>query len=269
MRKAAIALALFVAGCASVRADDTPDPSKVRPSTETWFVVFPKGKTDANLAARPARTHLQRTLVAPPPGAFPFPTIKVEKLELPAMPALKLKAVQAAMLKRLNHLYRRHRIEFCVSEREFGGLNNAVILRKHATKPGMVFGMAGRIDAMNRRQDDRVEAYLSTLIEEMREDPARAAAKGALRVTEKDVGAALGTRVAHEIGHALGCRHNALEATPDKATLMVQGLAKYRLQFLWSVRIHYQTAVYLDRVLGVKPGAEPIKAPFGLQVAMP
>jgi hypothetical protein len=236
-----LACALLVAGCAgSLRAEE-PAAAPALPS-EQWVVVFTPEAAEA-LKARPATEHY------------------------PAVPRLDGRAVREHAMAQLAHLYRRYRIEFrpfAVAPGTKIALPQtgryAVVAGAHPRMKGLL-GMADGIDPLNRKHKHVVLNFLDTLVDAMRSDPARRGKKPLL-ITSEQVGVALGTLIAHEIGHTLGCRHNAVETREDLSTLMAQGIDKYGLQYLRHVRIHYQNAVYLDSVLGTRPNAGPVVAKY-------
>lgn len=239
-----LVLLLALAGCASIPTEPAPTSGL---GYETWTVEFTSEVAKA-LLPRPAKV-----VTGFGPDLFPI------SIMIPAVPQLDAAIIRTTALRQLRHLYRRYRIEFRDGT---GGPRVAKVVDRHADpKMAGLIGMADGIDPMNRKHEHIVRNYLGTLIEVMRFDPVRLE-NPAFLVNSEDVGVALGTLLAHEIAHTLGCRHHPVESEEDLSTVLAQGADKYGLKYMRGVRFHYETQVYLDRVLGNVPGADPIEPKF-------
>lgn len=229
MKTTALVIALAL-GCATPLAH-APEEALPR-RAEMWTLVW-SPEAEKALEARPEQE--KQISVG----------MLVRVYKLPAMPALDGEVVRARALAKVAALFGPYNFSAKWGER---GTGNHALVGGDAPKERWL-GNAGRIDHRNKHGDDTVGTWLASLIEKMRFDPARGE-KFDLLPTSEQVGDALGVLIAHEIGHGLGLRHPAVEQEKDLAHVMVQGIDKYSLRYLYFVRWCEVHKVYLEAILG-------------------
>ena len=220
-------------------SQETYDAPRYKRSPEIWYVAFGPEFTKM-LAERPATID----------NVDLGPMVRVDKMA--GVPALNGKRIRSAMRREFVRLWANLPIEL----REivtFDGVTRAkrkIVL--HDRHPYLL-GTANRIDPLNRLHRETVDLYFGELIETLREHSPRNLFGVRRAPTEDEIGSALAILITHEIGHTLGCRHNANESPEDKLCIMTPGVAKYLPQNRKEVRWHYQQKVYLWGIMIVQP----------------
>ena len=222
-----LAVCALIIGCAAAPRI-TPPSSHERPA-ERWVIVMSPEVAKVVLAERPAT----QDIVPPRPGQ---PMVLATQARVPAIRRADLiEAAARALLK----LYGDLPIEFAFASAAPSYLDRPDTFKwnvceiRDADKDGRLFGMAEGIDYFNLQHMNKVAVYMGTMVKYMRRDASRLIKNprtGSVILaapSTDEIGKSLGGLIAHEVGHALGLRHNPREQEEDKMKIMTQGVAKY------------------------------------------